>query len=178
MLNLFNINNTMSLVYKSCHPYIVTLEKLPDTKTNECRKDIKFPQYAKYRANKLLVKSIIHKLSGEEIDEIKNTIYHKKITYTKNQIIKCDNYDENIDVVRGAGIHYYLSKEVALNLELSGDHKYNGLYNEWYDNGQLEYEGYFNGSTANGSHKVYNINGKLISDKSYVKGLIVDDAKF
>ena len=61
-------------VYKICGDYIVVLEKLPDTITNENRSNISQIDdnklYAKYRANKLLVKQIINKYDLTECEKV------------------------------------------------------------------------------------------------------------
>ena len=48
-------------VFKSCGNYIVVLQKLLDTITNESRSDVSNAMYANYRANKLRVILIINK---------------------------------------------------------------------------------------------------------------------
>ena len=47
-------------VFKSCGNYVVVLEKLPDTITNELRTTYD-PRYSKYRANKLKTVLIFYK---------------------------------------------------------------------------------------------------------------------
>ena len=59
-------SSSSSQCYKKCGDYIVTMKKLPDTITNESRRNVVDPLYAKFRADKLMVVSIEHKDTGEK----------------------------------------------------------------------------------------------------------------
>src|SRR5438128_1956435 len=135
-------------LYKSCQgDYIVVLKKLDDTKTNESRKDIVDPMYAKFRANKLMVVRIYNKHTGEEVNSIKNSVYHtKKITYTCNEVVEVTNYDGNVDEICSTGIHYFKCEEAAKFYEhvMSENatlkevkQSYTGPYKQWSSNGQI-----------------------------------------
>jgi len=88
-------------VFKSCGNYLVVLEKLPDTITNESRSDISDHMHAKYRANKLRVILIVNKFDPSDIiNEIQNTYYkHNKITYEKDKIVEVYDYDLDLNKV-------------------------------------------------------------------------------
>ena len=67
-----------SYVFKSCsHVWIVVLQKLPDTITNESR-SVADPNCAKFRADKLSVVDIIHKFDQTTTDSICNSVYKDK----------------------------------------------------------------------------------------------------
>src|SRR5438128_5301429 len=102
-------------VFKSCqNDYIVVLQKLDDSKTNEHRKDVVDARYAKFRADRLIVVRIYNKCNGEEIQTITNSVYSKKtITYTCNEIVEVTDYDEDINKVCSSGIHYFKTEEAA-----------------------------------------------------------------
>ena len=99
-------------VYKSCGNYIVVLEKLIDTITNELRTNITDPKYAKYRANKLKTILIINKFDPlDVIMEIENSFYAKKVVYRTGEIIEIDDYDYDANEVCTRGIHYFKTIE-------------------------------------------------------------------
>jgi antitoxin component YwqK of YwqJK toxin-antitoxin module len=148
-------------VFKSCsREWIVILEKLEDTHTNENRCDIVDPLYAKFRANKLKVVNIIHKFKNQEIDKIQNSVYSdKKITYKKGEVIEDENFNVNIENVCAPGIHYFKSKEAAFYYEIPDN--YTGRYNQWYQNGQRYIECVFKNGKLDGLYKEWHGNGQL-----------------
>jgi hypothetical protein len=135
--------------YKSCGEYIVILKKCIDTKCNENRLNIYDEKNASYRANKMMVYDIIHKLDNNiRINQIYNTIYPNKILYQKNKIIECDNYNEDPNIIYTFGIHYYKNKERALYEEEDVLIKlnYTGHFIQYDEYGQKKQEGsYING---------------------------------
>ena len=122
-------------VFKSCGKYIVVLEKLPDTITNESRSNISDPIYAKYRANKLRVVLIINKFDQSDIiKEIENTFYHKKIRYEKDKIVEVYDHDMKFNEVYTEGIHYFRTIEQAFYWQLFDFNLlYTGKYIQWYE---------------------------------------------
>lgn len=164
--------STFELVYKSCHPYIVTLQKLSDTKTNEDRpKNNVVSQYARYRADKLLVVSIKHKFTEEEINEIENTMYEiEKIKYIKGDVMCVKDYDSN-DKICGKGIHYYKNKECAYYIEIKPEeNNYTGDFKSWYANGMKEIETTYTNGKINGNYLSYYNDGKTHIDENYIDG--------
>ena len=117
---------------------LVTLEIPSDAKTNLYRKDIADATKAKYRCNKAKVLKI-EDSEGKEYSKATSLIYtNKKLKYVVGEKVKEKNYNEDIEVVCGEGIHFFLDKEVALLYGLDGVKE--GIYQEWYDNGQKEVE--------------------------------------
>jgi antitoxin component YwqK of YwqJK toxin-antitoxin module len=159
------------LVYKSCSKeWIVILEKLPDTETNESRSKVKDSRYAKFRADKLKVIDIVHKFdSAKKISEIKNSVYATKtITYSKGKIITVDNFDKNLNTVCAPGIHYFKSRETAHFYELGSPN--NEMYKVWYDNGQLYVECTYKDGKLDGLYKEWLENGQPWVDCTYKDG--------
>ena len=107
------IMSDIDLCYKRCGDYIVTMKKLPDTICNESRKGIVDPLHAKFRADKLLVVSIEHKLTGNKINRIQNTTYHNQIWYEVSKEVSVTDYNQDLDEVCAPGIHYFLSRDAA-----------------------------------------------------------------
>ena len=121
-----------ALCYKGCGDYIVIMKKLPNTICNESRRNIADPMHANFRANKLLVIGIVHKITGKEINRVTNTTYHKEhIEYIKSKVVATD-YDLDPDKICAPGIHYFLSVECAFFWGKKGI----GKYRTWYNNGQ------------------------------------------
>lgn len=116
-------------VYKSCHvDWIIILEKIHGTITNENRSNVVFGKYAKYRANKLKVVLIFNKFNPIlTINNITNSLHKEKIHYVVGEIVET-NFDSNISKVCTTGIHYFKSIESAFYLELNLKKKYTGKY--------------------------------------------------
>ena len=109
-----------SYVFKSCsHNWIVVLQKLPDTITNESRSVVD-ADCAKFRANKLRVVVIIHKFDQTNTcDSIRNSAYaDKKMEYKRGKIIEVEDFDKNLNEVYTTGIHYYKTMKAAFHLKL------------------------------------------------------------
>jgi antitoxin component YwqK of YwqJK toxin-antitoxin module len=116
-------------------------------KTNKDRPNIINPLYAKYRSN--LVKVVkIEDENGIEYKEAYTAFYEKKILYKLDEFIKSE-FDNNINVICGKGIHFFFNKYVAINygrkiLEQKWDslkeQKWDSLnlYQTFYNNGQIK----------------------------------------
>jgi antitoxin component YwqK of YwqJK toxin-antitoxin module len=165
-----DISRDDEYVYKSCSKnWIVVFQKLSDTKTNESRSYVKNPMYAKFRANKLLVVDIVHKFTNESIDRIENSTYcKKKITYEKGKNVEISDFDEDLDEVCAPGIHYFKCREVAFYYEL--EQVENGLYKQWYDNGQRNKECTLKDGNLDGLCRQWYENGQLKEKCTYKNG--------
>ena len=119
---------------------LITLIIPLSAKTNKDRPNIINPLYAKYRSN--LVKVIkIEDENGIEYKEAYTAFYEKKILYKLDEFIKSD-FDYNINVICGKGIHFFFNKNLALNygrkiLEQKWNSSLN-LYQTFYNNGQIK----------------------------------------
>ncbi len=122
-------------VFKRCGEYIVILKKPQQNfKCNEMRKNVKDKKYAKFRCNGLYVVDIIDGLTLEHKTKILHHSVYLWIWYEVNQFVAPDFYPENIDIVCGNGIHYFLSLDAAFHYEQAPK---NGRWLQFYDNGQL-----------------------------------------
>lgn len=104
------ISSNQRTVYKSAGNYIVTLKLDSSCKTNENRKNIIDPMYAKYKCDKAYVDDIRHKNTNKQIDCIKSD-YDRNFSYIRGEISTVENYDNS--KVCSNGIHYYLSYGAA-----------------------------------------------------------------
>jgi Family of unknown function (DUF5758) len=179
-------------VYKSCGKWIVILQILEDTIINT-RSDIVDSLYAKYRANKLLVFNIVHKLhSNKTTNSVQNTSYVKKITYTVGEIVYVPDFDQNLDIVCSTGIHFFYSYKAAYYYEpvIGVNKRYkwfdngcknykgkyldgarSGLWLEWHDNGNKKYEGNFLNGKETGSYTAWYKNGQMKCLGKFSNGL-------
>ena len=157
------------LCYKSCGEYIVTMKKLSDTICNESRKGIIDQLHAKFRTDKLLVISIEHKETKETLDKVQNTSYlDKKIWYKVSKEVSVTDYDRDVEVIYGKGIHYFLSRETAFywdNFNIK-----DGIFKSWYDNGQNTTEYTNVDGKRHGTCRTWNYNGQKITECNYVNG--------
>lgn len=95
-------------------PYFVVMQKLDDTITNESRKNVVNPQYAKFRANKLKVIDIINCKDMIDEESVVNVLHlkgfsSKKTAYEVGNIVVPDEFDSNIENICTGGIHYFNS---------------------------------------------------------------------
>jgi hypothetical protein len=148
------------VVYKSCGEYIVTLEKLIFTNTNEDRK-VYDSRYAKYRADILNVVQIEHKITKKCIKEITNTSYKKNtVIYKVGETIEVTDFDTNSKKICTTGIHYFLSKEPAFYYSYSvlKRLRFTGQWLGWNRDGKQKeighlVEGRFRGDLVKTNHK-------------------------
>ena len=157
------------LCYKSCGNYIVTMKKLPDTVTNESRKDVVDPIHAAFRADKLLVVSIEDKITGKTIDRIQNTSYqNKKIWYEASKEVIEPDYYQDLDEVCAPGIHYFLSRESAFNWYNCND----GPHQNWHENGQKRNEYARVNGVLHGCYRSWYTNGQICEKCTYVNEVL------
>lgn len=153
-------------VFKSCgKEWIVILQKLSDTITNEARKVVD-AKFAKFRADKLLVVDIVNKFDQtKSCISIYNSIYvDDKIEYAKGKTIEITNFDKNIHKVCTRGIHYFKTIVAAFYCEL--DKVTNGEWIQWYDSGRLQIKGMYINGIKEGEWIKWHNNGSI-----QIKGL-------
>ena len=131
--------NDKKYVYKTCGDFIVVLEKLEDTITNENRSNVSQIDdnrlYAKYRANKLLVKEIINKYDLTNCEVVESN-YCSNTKYKINENVYPNDFDTNLEKVCSFGIHYFLKLVRAFYYNIETEIM-NGEYLEWYDDGEM-----------------------------------------
>jgi hypothetical protein len=97
-----------------------------DFKCNESRASVVNKDFAKFRSNGLLVVSIFDLVLKVEL----NSIFHTTITrngyyngyyiteYEVGLIVKPEYFDENLEKICAAGIHYFLTRTAAVDYDL------------------------------------------------------------
>ena len=143
----------MEIVYKSCYDFIIKMQKLTDTITNEDREIFKTNpltdrQKASYKTNKMLVIDIYHKFTGEKKDEISESVSKDlKYVYKVGEITESNYGKEEAEFYEW--FHYYLEEDRA-------------RYNEPLMADCVNY--------LNGFVKLYDYNGILMDEKNYLNG--------
>lgn len=177
-------------VYKKCcdisskrdktRKWLVILEKLEDTKTNENRRNISNIKHAKFRANKLKVVEIINTNKPNLTKKIITNEYMSekgyqslRTRYKKGCIAESEDYDENIDNVCSNGLHYFKTIDTAYFYG-SYPKNHTGLMCAYYDNGNIF-------SRIEGERTNNLLNGKVVnfycSGNLWSKGRYVNDKK-
>lgn len=144
-------------VYKLCEQYLIVLEKVHDTVTNENRKNVRSvnTNRARFRANKLLVRQIIDVKTGKMIDSFTNMVWNShnhygsywSVTYTVNECVESSNgFDPVLENVCAPGIHYFKNIISALAYKIP-DSDYAGRWIYWGSNGQKKIVGMYTHGT-------------------------------
>jgi antitoxin component YwqK of YwqJK toxin-antitoxin module len=163
-------------VYKTCGSYIVVLEKLPETFTNENRSNVSQigdnKLYAKYRANKLMVKQIINKYDLTKCEKVMSSGYEIAAEYEIDKIVYPDNFDINLEKVCSSGIHYFLNLKRAFYYNYDITENINGEYFLWHQNGQMRIKYNFVNNKCNGEFLSWYDNGNMCAKYNFVDNRI------
>ncbi len=162
---------------------LVTLKIGSDSNTNLYRNDIVDKMYAKYRCDKATVVSITICDTDEPVTCAYSSMYkYKRIKYVVGEEVVEPFYDKDINVVCGEGIHFFLSKEVAMLYGL--DKVENGEYKMWYNNGQLHIQTTYLEGKRHGEYKMWyrgaderSENGQLEIQTTYAEGEVHGEYK-
>lgn len=160
----------METVYKSCRNYIIYLQKLPDTITNEGRNGIKNAQYATYGGNKFLVTKIKHKITDLCISELKTTDYYDTRLYKVGCEIIDPNFNPNVhySLYFCNAIHYVKDETYAKNYEVCD--WFSGISVRYDYDGIMVSEEECKDGKLNGKSKQYSNTGVLIVEREYKDG--------
>jgi hypothetical protein len=184
-------------VYKICFDrYIVIMKKLPDTLTNEHRKNVVDPRYAKFRANKLEVCVIFDVNDPSQTLEHITNHYNDILTkYEVNNVVTPYEFEIDPEFVCAGGIHYfndmcrafyyrtrpfcYSGYWIDWDRNDNGQKKSEGNYLdgkmtdkwiEWHDNGQKKSEGNYLNDKKTGKWIELHDNGQKESEGNYHDG--------
>ena len=146
---------------------LVTLEIPKDAKTNLNRRYIANKYTSKYRCNKAKVLKI-----EDEIQEYQeaNSIYDNTFIYIVGEDVVEKNYDEQNEVICGKGLHFFLDKQVALFYDLDISKMKEGVYCQYYDDGQKMIEFIYKDGKRDGLCRIWHENGKLKEECLFKKG--------
>ena len=96
--------------WKRCNEYIIEFEKTLDAKTNEERVNVCDARFAKFRADKNSL--ITLRIYNAKKSQWEHKIEHKcggfaPVIYEVGCLATPNGFDENINIVRGKGIHFF-----------------------------------------------------------------------
>jgi antitoxin component YwqK of YwqJK toxin-antitoxin module len=121
---------------------LITLLIPNDALTNKDRDTIIDSNNAKYRCNKAYVIDIVDE-NDNSYDFAESGFYSKKLLYIKNKLIISD-FDDDILIENGKGIHYFIDIYTALNYRVPILEQYwldkDNIYRSYYGSGQLHQE--------------------------------------
>ena len=137
---------------------VVTLEIPSDALTNMDRSTVVVKETAMYRTNKAKVLKIEDE-EGNCYPSATSFKYKKKsLEYKVGEVMEEPSYNYNPQEVCAEGIHYFLSRRVAV---LYGLEKIkNGLFERWYENGQKWMEYSFVDGNLHGLYQTWHANGQ------------------
>jgi len=155
------------IAYKSAGDYVVELNVPVGSRTNIGRKDVVNPKRAMFRCDKARVLSICHKKTGKYIESVFSNHDEMFQYIVGKDVVPKEAYDTDPDEVRASGIHFFLIRETAY---LYAHDINDGLYQDWYDNGQLRVKCMVKNNEMDGELKRYHKNGKCQSLEHRVNG--------
>jgi len=159
----------------SCN-VIVTLRIPNDSKTNINRSDIVDKKYAKYRTNKATIIDI-EDMDGNKYNNAVSSVYtKKKIQYITHETITEENYNEDVNIVCGEGIHFFIDKEASIYYGTTPP-LFNGEFKKWWDNGQLLKKATYVNGNLHGEYKEWWSNGQLTFYAPYINGKLHGEHK-
>lgn len=162
-----------NLKSKEKKDWLIIMKKTDDTITNERRNGIIDKNFAKFRANELVVVEIINILNpNERIDKILNRFQDcKEVQYVKGKIVRPDYYNEDIEHVCSAGIHYFKTLFAAYYYR-KVPKNYTGKWFGWGNNGEIVLNGEYENGRFTGKLTSWHLNGRKKREENYVNSLL------
>ncbi len=147
---------------------LITLEIPSDAITNLNRSNIVNKETAKYRTNKAKVLKIEDK-EGNPYETATTAFYeHKDLTYRVGETLTCEDYTMDPEMVCAAGIHFFLTREVAEQYGV--EHLENGILRAWHANGQMSCETTYVNGKEDGVCQFWYANGQKRYELPYANG--------
>lgn len=148
--------------------WLIVMEKLRDTKTNEDRKDVKNSDFALFRASKL---KVIRFINIDDPDFKDKVVIDTNIRrYVINRVITHSEYDPIIDNIESGGLYYYNTIEAAYYARNRPDN-YTGKWVKFYRNGNKQAETEFLNGVYTGHWIIYFETGIKQLEGDYVDGV-------
>jgi antitoxin component YwqK of YwqJK toxin-antitoxin module len=132
--------------YTNNRKVIITLLIPDNAKTNKNRNSIINKKHAKYRCNRAYVIDIEDEYE-KKYNYAVSFYFNKKLLYEIDKIVESD-FDEDIEIESGEGIHYFIDKETALNYKIPI------LYQIW-ENEPMIYRDFYGNGHAHKEIKFY-----------------------
>lgn len=146
-------------------------------KHNENRSDVAVKEFAMYRCSEAFVNRIYHMDTKEEVNHGCST-YDPSFKYVVGQTVKSRSFDDDLEVVSSAGIHYFLSEQPAYYYTFLGNPYTNennqnvhDKFKRWFSNGNLWMDCTFAKNKLNGECKEFYPNGNPKKIHNYKNGV-------
>ena len=143
--------------------------------TNINRYTIKDKLCAKYRCYHAIVINIEDEKGNKYSSAFTSMYKEKSLKYILGEEVVEKDYNKDINVVCGEGIHFFLSKEVALLYGLNNVK--NGEYKSWFDDGQLSIHCNYKEGKLKGEYKRWFSNCQLQNHCYYKEGKLEEEYK-
>jgi hypothetical protein len=170
-------------VYKLCdNKWLVIMKKLPDTITNELRKDVKNANNAKFRANKLNVLKIINVFDGTTTQSILNQFNNSSVIYIVDKDVFPNRYDKNPNNICSCGIHYFKTIDAAFYYQKNVQPNFSGVWKVFCDSGDVSKEKYYVNGYEKTENEIANIQKEIytndiLTKKSEQRAIILSDGR-
>jgi antitoxin component YwqK of YwqJK toxin-antitoxin module len=177
-------------VFRAFGQHIIVLKIPDDALTAPVVDEVKDPEYATYKANKLEVFKIINKHYGEDERTITDTVSKSHIVYTIGDMIGSDDnwvrYIKSFDRAFYIGIlkNYttrwcsWHDNGIMAELYEYAYNKMDARWIKWFDNGHIRSTGFIKNGLHNGEMLSFHPNSTKRMSCSYVKGKITGPATF
>ena len=166
----------LNIIYKACQGSIATLELLPDSITNEERKNVVDSNFAEFITDKVKVLSLINPETREKLEEDRS-IYDPEFVYQVGEIIETEH---NFDIIicsnpnnlayMGRGVHYFKTYAAALSWYYEHHQKINGKHIRYNKNGQKQSEWNYKNGKRDGKQYSWYENGQKSFESNYKNG--------
>lgn len=114
-----------------------------------------------------------------EVSKNKTIIYKRVVDYNSaDRLYHVTDYFENGQIQMDA---FYSAFDKHVKEELQCNYHSNtkeGFYTEWYDNGQIVYEGNYNNGLRNGQSTSWYKNGQKEAEENWLKGQLHGNARY
>jgi antitoxin component YwqK of YwqJK toxin-antitoxin module len=166
-----------SCVYKTCRDiknelsyWLIVLQKLAGTLTNEHRDNVIDENYAKFRGDKFKVVDIINIDDPSVTTKSIVNKYDDILTeYIIGKVVYPDKYNDDINVIATHGIHYFKSL-IAAYLYRAVPENYTGPWVDYHPNGQKQIEHQYVNGIKTGIQTSFFQNGHKLSEGKFENG--------
>ncbi len=152
---------------------LITLEIPEDAITNINHSNIVVKETAKYRANKAKVLKI-EDADGKQYNSA-TSFWDTSFLYKTGDTIVCKDFDMNLEKFCSTGIHFFLESRCAELYDLPRIQ--NGIFEEWYETGQLYIKCIYKGGLKNGLYEQWYDDGQKRVECTFVNDRIEGEYK-
>lgn len=169
--------------------WFVILQKLSGTAftiTNESRIGVLSKNCAKFRANFLKVIEIMNvndptitkdSITNEYVCYDSKNKQIKLLKYTVGEIVKVDDFDENLDEICSSGVHYFKTPKPAFYYRKMPN-GYTGRWNTYYDGGNKKETGKFISGKKTDKWVEYFCDSFRSAIKTYENDIVISEVFF